>query len=175
MLDVESIVNFDKWCATIFFVPFSSLISSYLKISKILESWLTSLCLVMAWENGSTGFFAMFRFNPFLTLRYWLIIFLIRFKNGCFNNLTTVKSNDWLELIHVLASRTTCIALYCPLGFCCGWDGNLPFSWKLRVYVNFARVSLKSIMVWANWVLIAFCFSMNACNVSSRFLLGKGA
>ena len=27
-------------------------------------------------------------------------------------------------------------ALYCPLGFCCGWDGNLPFSWKLKADVT---------------------------------------
>jgi len=66
-------------------------------------------------------------------------------------------------------------ALYCPLGFCCGWDGNLPFSWKLRADVNFARVSLRFAIVWAFWVLIVSCFSMNACNVSSRFLLGGGA
>jgi len=66
-------------------------------------------------------------------------------------------------------------ALYCPFRFYCGWDGNLPLSWKLRAYVNFARASLKSVMLWASWVLIVSCFSMNACNVSSRFLLRGGA
>jgi hypothetical protein len=38
--------------------------------------------------------------------------------------------------------------------------------------VNFARVSFKSTIVWAFWVLIVSCFSMNACSVSSRFHLG---
>ena len=55
MWDVESIVNFDKWSATILSVPFLSSISFCFKVSKISESWLTSLCLVMSWENGSTG------------------------------------------------------------------------------------------------------------------------
>jgi len=64
------------------------------------------------------------------------------------------------------------LELYWPLGFCYGWDRNLPFSWKLRVDVNFARVSFKSAIVWAFWVLIVSCFSMNTCNVSLRFLLG---
>jgi hypothetical protein len=72
-------------------------------------------------------------------------------------------------------SKLLAFALYCLLGFCYGWDGNLPFSWKLRANVNFARVSLKSVILWASWVLIVSCFSMNACNVSSRFLLGGGA
>jgi len=57
----------------------------------------------------------MFRFNPFLTLRDWLIIFLTRFKNEFFNNLITSKSDDWFDLIHVLASRTTCICIVLPL------------------------------------------------------------
>jgi hypothetical protein len=55
MSDVESIINFDKWSATTFSVPFSSSIPSCLKVSKISESWLTSLCLVIAWGNGSAG------------------------------------------------------------------------------------------------------------------------
>ena len=28
-------------------------------------------------------------------------------------------------------SELLAFALYCPVGFCCGWDENLPFSWKL--------------------------------------------
>jgi len=55
MSDVKSIVNFDKWSVTTFLVPFLSLISSCLKVSKISESWLTFLCLVNAWWNGSIG------------------------------------------------------------------------------------------------------------------------
>jgi len=179
MSDVESIVNFDKWSATTFSVPFSSSILSCLKVSKISKSWFDFPLFghsMRKWKYwwGICIFIAMFRFNPFLTLRDWLIIFLTRFKNGFFNNLTTVESNDWLGLIHVLASRAACTWIVLPLGFCCGWDENLPFSWKLRAYVNFARVSLKSVMLWASWVLIVSCFSMNACNVSSRFLLGGG-
>jgi len=55
MSDVEYIVNFSNWSATTFSMPFSSSISSYLKVSKISESWLTFLCLVMAWRNGSAS------------------------------------------------------------------------------------------------------------------------
>jgi len=57
---------------------------------------------------GISLFFAMLRFNPFLTLTDWLLIFLTRLKNGFFNNLTTMESNDWLDLIHVLASGVAC-------------------------------------------------------------------
>ena len=44
--------------------------------------------------RGISLFIAIFRFNPFLTLKDLLIIFLVRFKSGFFNNLTTVKSDD---------------------------------------------------------------------------------
>jgi hypothetical protein len=60
--------------------------------------------------------------------------------------------------------------LYCPLGFYCAWEENLAFSLKLRANMNFTRVSFKFFIVWAFWVLIDSCFSMNACSVSSRFL-----
>jgi len=63
---------------------------------------------------GISLFFAMFRFNLFLTLRDWLIIFLTRFKSEFFNNLTTAKSDDWFDLIYVLACRATCICIVLP-------------------------------------------------------------
>ena len=50
------------------------------------------------------------------------------------------------------------LELYCPLWFYCGWDGNLYFSWKQRADMNFARVSFKSAIVWAFWVLISLSF-----------------
>ena len=40
--------------------------------------------------------------------------------------------------------------------------------------MNFTKVSLKSAMIWAFWVLIDSCFSINACHVSLKFLLGEG-
>jgi hypothetical protein len=135
MLDVESIVNFDKWSATIFSVPFSSSISSCLKVLKIQESWLTSLCLVMTWGNGSIGWESVFSLQcsdltPSFTFRDWLIIFLTRFKNGFFNNLTTVESNDWLDLIHMLASGATCTWIVLPFGILLWLRWQLTFLLK---------------------------------------------
>jgi len=119
--------------------------------------------------------FTMFRFNLFLTLRDWLVIFLTRFKNRFSITLPLRRVMTDLAWSMCWFPELLAFALYCPLGFYCGWDGNLPFSWKLRADVNFARVSLKSVMLWVSWVLIVSCFSTNACNVSSRFLLGGGA
>jgi hypothetical protein len=55
-------------------------------------------------------------------------------------------------------TKLLALELYFPIGFCCGWDKNLPFFWKLRAYVNFARVSFKSTQVWAFqcWLSLAF-------------------
>jgi hypothetical protein len=78
--------------------------------------------------RGISLFFAMFRFNPFLTLRDWLIIFLTRFKNWFFNNLTTMESNDWLDLIHMLASGAACTWIELSFRILLWWDENLPFS-----------------------------------------------
>ena len=179
MSDVESMVNFDKWFATTFSVPFSSSISSYLKVSNISELWLTFLCLVMAWGNGSIGGESIFSLQcSSLTPSLPSEIDWSSFSQG-----SRMDFSITLPLWRVMTYWTwsmcwlpelLALELYCPLGFCCAWDENLPFSWKLRVDVNFARVSLKSVMVWASWVLIVSCFSMNAYNVSSRFLLGGG-
>jgi len=92
---------------------------------------------------GINLFFAMFRFNPFLTLRDWLIIFLTRFKNGFFNNLTTVESNDLLDLIHVLASRTSCTWIVLPFGIllCLRWE--LTFLLKIESRCEFCKSIFK--------------------------------
>ena len=117
----------------------------------------------------------MFRFNPFLTLEI---------DSSSFSQGSRMSFSITLPLWRVVTNLTLSMcwlpelfafALYCPFGFCYGWDGNLPFSWKLRPDVNFARVSLKSVMLWASWVLIVSYYSMNVYNVSSRFFLGGGA
>jgi len=116
-------------------------------------------------------FFAMFIFNPFLNSSS----FSQGSRMGFSITLPLRKEMTDLTWSMCWLPELLAFALYCPFGFCCGWDGNLPFSWKLRADVNFARVSLKFFMLWASWVLIVSCFLMNACNVSSRFLLGGGA
>jgi len=173
---VESIINFDKWSATTFLVPFSSSISSRLKVSKMSESWLTSLCLVMTWGNGSTGGESVFSLQcsgltPSLPSEIDSSSFSQGLRMGFSITLPLWRvMTDWTWSMCWLPELLA-FTLYCPFGFCCGWDGNLPLSWKLRVNVNFARVSLKSAIVWAFWVLIISCFAMNACKVSLRFLL----
>jgi len=119
-----------------------------LKVSKISELWLTFLCLIIAWGNGSAGgepffFFTMFRFNPFLTLRDWLIIFLTRFKNGFVNNLTTAKSDDWFDLIHVLASKTTCICIVLPFWILLWLRWKLTFLLKTKSKYQFCKSIFK--------------------------------
>jgi len=107
----------------------------------------------------------MFRFNPSLPSEI---------DSSFFSQGSRIGFSITLPLWRVMTNWTWSICwllellaleLYYPLGFCCGWDGNLPFSWKLRVDVNFARVFLKSVMLWASWVLIVSYFSMNALKV----------
>jgi len=122
--------------------------------------------------RGISLFFAMFRFNP------------SKINSSSFSQDSRVGFSITLPLQRVMTDLTwsmcwlpelLAFTLYFPLRFCCGWDGNLLFSRKLKADVSFARASFKSAMVWAFWVLIVFCFSMNACNISSRFLVGGGA
>jgi len=88
-------------------------------------------------------FFAMFRFNPFLTLRDWLTIFLTRFKNGFFNNLTTVESNEWLDLIYVLASGAACIWIILPFGILLWLRWELTFLMKTESWCEFCKSIFK--------------------------------
>jgi hypothetical protein len=81
---------------------------------------------------GISLFFAMFRFNPFLTLGDWLVIFLTRFKNWFFNNLTIVESNDWLDLIHMLASGAACTWIELSLGILLWLRWELTFLLKTK-------------------------------------------
>jgi len=174
MSNVESIINLDKRTVSTFLVPFLSSISFYLKVSKISKSWLTSFCLVMAWGNRRTSRESVFSLNcsgltPSL---------LSKIDSSSFSQGSRMSFSITLPLWRVMTDWTWSICwlpellaleLYCPLRFYCCWDEKLPFSWKLRADVNFARVSLKSVMVWESWVLIVSCFSMNACNVSQDF------
>jgi len=155
------------------------LILTCLKVSKISELWLTFLCLVMGWGNKSTSGESVFSLQcsdstPSLPSEI---------DSSYFSQASRVSFSITLPLRRVMTDLTWSIwwlpellafALYGPLTFCCGWDGNLPFSWKLRVDVNFARLSLKSIMVWASWVLSVDCLLLfNECmqcflKISSR-------
>jgi len=92
---------------------------------------------------GISLFFAMFRFNPFLTLRDWLIIFLTKFKYGFFNNLTTVESNDWLDLIHVLASGAACTWIVLSLGILLWLRWELTFLLKTESWCEFCKSIFK--------------------------------
>jgi hypothetical protein len=60
------------------------------------------------------------------------IIFLTRIKSGFFNNLTTTKSSDWFDLIHALASRTTCIYIVLPPGILLWLRWKLTFLLKTK-------------------------------------------
>jgi len=88
-------------------------------------------------------FIAMFRLNPFLTLIDWLIIFLTRFKSGFFNNLTTVKSDDWFNLIHVLAFGITCICIVLPLWILLWLRWKLAFLLKTKSRCEFCKSIFK--------------------------------
>jgi len=92
---------------------------------------------------GINLFFAMFRFNPFLTLKDWLIIFLTRFKNWFFNNLTTMESNDWLDLIYVLASRAACTWIVLPFGILLWLRWELTFLLKTESRCEFCKSIFK--------------------------------
>ena len=92
---------------------------------------------------GISLFFAILRFNPFLTLKDWLIIFLTRFKNEFFNNLTTVESNDLLNLIHVLASRAACTWIVLAFGILLWLRWELTFLLKTKSKCEFCNSIFK--------------------------------
>jgi hypothetical protein len=93
--------------------------------------------------RGISLLFAMFRFNPFLTLRDWLIIFLIRFKSGFFNNITTAKSDDRFDLIYVLAFGSTCICIVLPFWILLWLRWKLTFLLKSESRCEFCKSIFK--------------------------------
>ena len=155
------------------------MIFTYLKVSKILEFWFTFLWLVMIWETGSI------RRESVISLQYSGLTSSLPsgIDSSSLSQGLRIGFSIALPLRRVMIDLTwsmhwllelLALKLYFPLGFYYGWEGNLPFSWKLRANVNFARVSFKFDMVWAFWMLIDCCFSMNACIASSRFILRGG-
>jgi hypothetical protein len=90
----------------------------------------------MAWGNGITvgnrSFLCNVQVQPFPYPQRLLIIFLTRFKNMFFNNLTTVKSSDWFDLIHVLASGATRTWIVLPFGILLWLRWKLTFLLKIE-------------------------------------------
>jgi len=63
--------------------------------------------------------------------------------HGFFNNLTTTKSDDWFDLIQVLASKTTCICILLPLEILLWLRWKLTFLLQTESRCQFCKSIFK--------------------------------
>jgi len=147
MSDVESIVNFGKWFATTFWCLFHPRFLPIWKFQRFQNhDWLS---FVWSWHEEmevlarNQYFLCNVQIQPLPYPQKLTHHLSHKVQEWVFHNLTTAKSDEWFDLIHVLTSGITCNCIVLPLGILLWLRWKLTFLLKTESRCEFCKSIFK--------------------------------